>query len=255
MGRSVVIYGDGSSIPNPGPGGWAIHIIEGADRQEFCGGSAKSTNNRMELTAMCEALRWALGNLGRGDRVEIRMDSQLALNSAFEWLEGWKKRNWRKASGEPILNPDLVTAIDQALTEIRRKGIVAHGTWVKGHASEPGNERVDELAGLEAKAWAAGKGVQFRKLNDALAHAAAPAPSPDPAPVESRIALIRIGRDLPHPHSGWSNALIVAEEVENGMWKLNQPVDTPLFHPDWIAEVHPLHDALIKASIPAGPEI
>lgn len=168
MSRSIIIYGDGSCLGNPGPGGWAIHVIDGSEHHDFCGGEAHSTNNRMELVAMCRALEWSRTNLGRDDAVEIFLDNRNALQSTFEWLEGWKRKGWKKADGKPIANLDIIQDIDANLLALRQSGIRLKGTWVKGHSNIAGNEHADGLAHGEASAWKAGNGSTFRKVDNGV---------------------------------------------------------------------------------------
>lgn len=133
----MIIHADGACKGNPGPGGWgAVLECDGAERELF-GGEAQTTNNRMELTAVIEAL----GALKRPSRVEIYTDSQYVQKGITEWLAGWKARGWKTASKEPVKNADLWRKLDEAARphEIR-------WVWVRGHAGHAGNERADALA-------------------------------------------------------------------------------------------------------------
>jgi len=133
----IHIYTDGACKGNPGPGGWgAILEVDGTER-EMCGGEAVTTNNRMELTAVIEAL----AALKRPCRVVLHTDSQYVMKGITEWIHNWKKRGWRTAAKEPVKNVDLWKKLDEAVGahEIEWK-------WVKGHAGHEGNERADALA-------------------------------------------------------------------------------------------------------------
>ncbi len=133
------IYTDGGCDPNPGPGGWAYLLIhpDSHTGREGSGGDPATTNNRMELTAVIEALK----ALTEPCAVDLYTDSQYVRRGITEWIEGWVKRNWRKSDGEPVLNAELWQVLC-ALTQEHQ--VTWH--WVRGHAGDPYNERVDRLA-------------------------------------------------------------------------------------------------------------
>jgi ribonuclease HI len=133
----VKIYTDGACSGNPGPGGWGAILIYGDTRREISGGEAHTTNNRMELLAAIEALE----ALKRPCRVDVFTDSQYLRQGVTTWIHGWKARGWRTADKKPVKNEDLWRRIDEART---RHAVAWH--WVKGHASDPLNNRVDALA-------------------------------------------------------------------------------------------------------------
>lgn len=133
----VTIYTDGACKGNPGPGGWGALLIAGTAKKELCGGESSTTNNRMELTAVIEAL----GALNRACKVALYTDSKYVMDGLNEWLPNWKKRGWKTADKKPVKNQDLWQALDAA---VARHTIEWH--WVKGHAGHPGNERADQLA-------------------------------------------------------------------------------------------------------------
>ncbi len=134
---TIHIYTDGACKGNPGPGGWgAILEVDGKEREMF-GGESLTTNNRMELTAVIEAL----GALKRPCRVILHTDSQYVQKGITEWINGWKARGWRTAAKEPVKNSDLWKKLDEV---VRSHDI--DWVWVKGHAGHEGNERADALA-------------------------------------------------------------------------------------------------------------
>ncbi len=138
----VVIYTDGGCEPNPGPGGWgAILSTTRADgspyEREISGGDPDTTNNRMELTAALEALR----TLKQPCQITLHTDSEYLKKGITEWLKGWIKNGWRTASKTPVKNQDLWQALH---AETQRHSLT--WKWVKGHAGNPYNERVDQLA-------------------------------------------------------------------------------------------------------------
>jgi ribonuclease HI len=139
----VSIYTDGACSGNPGPGGWGAVLLWGGRELEISGGEPHTTNNRMEMKAVTEAL----SRLKRPCRVTIYSDSALIVN-AFQqgWIDGWKRRGWKKADKKPVEN-------EQLWKEMLRAMEPHEVNWVKvkGHAGIPLNERVDKLA-VEAAA-------------------------------------------------------------------------------------------------------
>jgi ribonuclease HI len=133
----IEIYTDGACKGNPGAGGWGALLIMGQHEKELCGGEPDTTNNRMELTAVIEALN----ALTRPCEVILHTDSQYVQKGITEWIHNWKLRGWRTAAKAPVKNADLWQALDAAQT--RHK---IDWRWVKGHAGHDGNERADQLA-------------------------------------------------------------------------------------------------------------
>jgi ribonuclease HI len=133
----VEIFTDGACRGNPGPGGWAALLVAGKERKEVCGAEINTTNNRMELTAVIEAL----GALKRRCAVKLYTDSKYVLQGCTEWLPGWKARGWRTAAREPVKNQDLWEQLDAAAAA---QNIEWH--WVRGHSGHDGNEYADQLA-------------------------------------------------------------------------------------------------------------
>jgi ribonuclease HI len=138
----VTIYTDGACDPNPGPGGWAALLRFGNQEKVLTGSAPATTNNRMELTAALQSLQ----ALKRACRVDFYTDSEYLRRGITEWLPAWRARNWRRKSGA-LANVDLWQALDAA---IQQHQIKWH--WVRGHAGEPDNERVDRLAAQAIRA-------------------------------------------------------------------------------------------------------
>jgi len=134
--RAVTIYTDGSCQGNPGPGGWGAILRYGRREREISGGEKDTTNNRMELHAALEALR----ALTESCRVVLYTDSEYLKKGITLWMPNWKRRNWRRKGGK-LANVDLWMKLDE---EIARHEV--HWRWVKGHAGNTLNERVDQLA-------------------------------------------------------------------------------------------------------------
>ncbi|XAH21736.1 ribonuclease HI [Xylophilus sp. GW821-FHT01B05] len=137
----VDIYTDGACKGNPGPGGWGALLKSGMTERELFGGERSTTNNRMEMTAVVEAL----AALKRPCDVTLYIDSQYVLKGITEWIHGWKARGWRTASKEPVKNVDLWQRIDAL---VQTSGHKIEWRWVRGHNGDPGNERADALANL-----------------------------------------------------------------------------------------------------------
>ena len=135
----VVIYTDGACKGNPGPGGWGAVLSSGKSEKELFGGELDTTNNKMELLAVIEAL----SALKRPCEVALYLDSQYVRKGITEWIHGWKKKNWRTAGGDPVKNVELWKRLDEL---VANAGHQIEWHWVKGHAGDPGNERADGLA-------------------------------------------------------------------------------------------------------------
>ncbi len=133
----VLVWTDGACSGNPGPGGWAVLLRSGDRERELSGGEALTTNNRMELRAAIEALR----ALRRPARVVLTTDSEYVRLGITEWLPTWRARGWRTASGSAVRNRELWEELHRALEPHD-----VQWRWVRGHAGDPENERVDALA-------------------------------------------------------------------------------------------------------------
>jgi len=141
----VKIWTDGACKGNPGIGGWGALLQYGEHQKEIYGGEKETTNNRMELQAVIEALT----QLKRSCQVYLHTDSQYVQKGMTEWLANWKARGWRTAGKRPVKNADLWQKLD-----ILSKQHDLTWKWVRGHAGDPGNERADTLAnkGVESVA-------------------------------------------------------------------------------------------------------
>lgn len=137
--KHVVVYTDGACSGNPGPGGWAAILRYGDKHRELAGGFRRTTNNRMELTAVIEAL----DVLKESCVVEVFSDSKYVVDAMEQgWAERWRANNWRRGKkGDKAVNPDLW---ERLLNAAARHQVTF--TWVKGHDTDPDNIRCDELA-------------------------------------------------------------------------------------------------------------
>jgi ribonuclease HI len=135
----VEIYTDGACKGNPGPGGWGALLRSGSSEKELFGGELNTTNNRMEMMAVIQAL----SALKRPCQVLLHLDSEYVRKGVTEWMKNWKARGWRTADKKPVKNEDLWRQMDELLASC---GHQIEWRWVKGHAGNPGNERADSLA-------------------------------------------------------------------------------------------------------------
>ena len=139
MTTKVEIWTDGACKGNPGTGGWGVLMRSGRHEKTMHGGEKNTTNNRMELQAVIQALK----SLKRPCHVVLHTDSQYVQKGMTEWIVGWKARQWRTAAKQPVKNADLWQQLDEVAA--------AHTIdwrWVRGHDGDPGNERADALANL-----------------------------------------------------------------------------------------------------------
>ena len=133
----VEIATDGACKGNPGPGGWGALIRMGAHEKELSGGEPLTTNNRMELLAAIRSLQ----ALTRPCRVSLSTDSNYVRDGITKWIHGWRKNGWRTAAKQPVKNDELWRELLAA-----SEPHIVEWKWVKGHAGDPDNERVDRLA-------------------------------------------------------------------------------------------------------------
>ncbi|MGH8692263.1 MAG: ribonuclease HI [Burkholderiales bacterium] len=133
----VEIYSDGACRYNPGPGGWGAVLRFNSEERKISGGERATTNNRMELTAVIEALK----ALKRPSRVRLYTDSTYVMHGITTWIHDWKRRNWRTADKKPVKNVDLWMTLDQAAAKHK-----IEWRWVRGHAGNADNEEADRLA-------------------------------------------------------------------------------------------------------------
>lgn len=173
---TIIAAADGSALGNPGPAGWAWYIDESSWR---AGGWDHGTNNMGELTAVLNLLE-STRHIAE-EPLKILCDSQYVINSVTKWMPGWKKKGWKKKDGKPVLNVDIMKALDREMA-----GRTVEFEWVKGHAGHELNEAADDRARAMATAFQAGDaqadmpvGPGFRNSDGSVQ--AAPAPTTAPA--------------------------------------------------------------------------
>ena len=137
--KDVIIYTDGACRGNPGPGGWGALIKFDIAQKEIFGGQNNTTNNQMELSAAIEGL----STLKEPCNVELFTDSRYVMDGITQWIQNWKKNNWKTSSKKEVKNKELWQKLDQLMTYHQVKW-----RWVKGHSGDPGNETADLLANM-----------------------------------------------------------------------------------------------------------
>lgn len=151
MDKTIRIYTDGACSGNPGPGGWATVWCDGDALKDHRGGEPQTTNNRMELLAVLEALRW-ICKQGKSKLVayEIYSDSAYVVNAITKcWLQNWRMHKWKTSSGDEVKNKEIWQQMDKLLSKVRT-GYQVSFHEVKGHAGDPMNEYADKIAKSEA---------------------------------------------------------------------------------------------------------
>ena len=184
--QEIIAAADGSALGNPGPAGWAWYID---DDHWASGGWAHGTNNMGELKAVLDLFE---ATASRPEaKLRVYCDSQYVINSLTKWMPGWKKKGWKKSDGKPVLNRDLLEALDQALT-----GRDYEFIWVKGHAGHELNEKADSLANGAARAYQEGRepahgpgfGASAEPATAAVEEPIVNTPAAEPALTESALS-------------------------------------------------------------------
>lgn len=219
--QEIIAAADGSALGNPGPAGWAWYID---DDHWASGGWAHGTNNMGELKAVLDLFE---ATASRPEaKLRVYCDSQYVINSLTKWMPGWKKKGWKKSDGKPVLNRDLLEALDQALT-----GRDYEFIWVKGHAGHELNEKADSLANGAARAYQEGRepahgpgfGASAEPATAAVEPAVVEAPivnAPSAEPALLDVALPEVALSEPAPSESSADAHLpvqefTAAEIEN----------------------------------------
>ena len=143
--KNVIIYTDGACAGNPGSGGWAAILKYGNIEKEIYGGNSETTNNRMELTAVIEALK----TIKEPCNIQLYSDSKYVIDSLNRgWVKSWSKNGWKKTNKRPVLNADLWAELLEAA-----KNHCVYYNWIKGHSFNEYNNRCDEIAVRESKKY------------------------------------------------------------------------------------------------------
>ena len=209
---TITAAADGSALGNPGPNGWAWYID---DENWAADGSPHGTNNQGELQAVLELLR---ATAGANESLLIMCDSKYVIDSITKWMPGWKRRGWRKADGGPVLNRDLMEALDEAMQDRDVKF-----AWVKGHAGHDLNEAADERANAAAKAYQQkrepnrGPGYNLGAVTDTATGSVAETTKSAPEPVartERAPASRSEGSDNPAAQPLWAEASSLFDDLD-----------------------------------------
>ena len=242
---TIIAAADGSALGNPGPAGWGWYVD---DDHWAAGGWPMGTNNMGELMAVLDLLRQTAAV---DEDLLVYCDSTYVINSLTKWLGGWKRRGWKKSDGQPVLNVDLMKALDVAL-----QGRRIHFEWVKGHAGHELNEQADRLATAAAAAYQAGRKPDGGPGYSSQVGAGRPVGTSAPlAPPINQIAgtgtqrsgqtasASRAGRPAPRPEPdlfATVDAVSDTEQVialERALHADGPPADqaarASLLHPDW----------------------
>ncbi|MCS6711421.1 ribonuclease HI family protein [Brachybacterium sp. EF45031] len=182
---TITAAADGSALGNPGPAGWAWYIDDDTWR---AGGWPHGTNNMGELKAVLDLLEATA--VDADQHLRILCDSQYVINSVTRWMPGWKRKGWRKKDGKPVLNVDLLKAIDAALA-----GRSVEFEWVRGHAGHRMNEAADERARAVATAYQKGTAPQVGPGYRGGPAPTAPTPAPSAATAGEGDLLSLLGDD------------------------------------------------------------
>lgn len=203
---TLIAAADGSALGNPGPAGWAWYIDEHTWR---AGGWAHGTNNMGELTAVLDLLR-ATHHVA-DEPLTVLCDSQYVINSVTKWLPGWKKKGWKKRDGKPVLNVDIMKALDRELAGRR-----VSFEWVKGHAGHELNEAADQRARAMASAYRAGQAPQQLPTGPGFRDAAGPEQAGQPVQPDLPFELVPEREDHIEPagdRGGRGRALLERESA------------------------------------------
>lgn len=142
---TTIIYTDGSSRGNPGPGGWGTIVAWGNNVKELGGGEKHTTNNRMELFAAIEGLSFIHAR-GVEGAIDVRADSSYVINGITKWVKGWEKNGWINSKKEEVVNRDLWVLLRDVVSDLKTRGCKISWTYTPGHSGIPGNERADIIA-------------------------------------------------------------------------------------------------------------
>lgn len=213
---TLIAAADGSALGNPGPAGWAWYIDP--DRWAS-GGWPKGTNNQGELTAVLDLLR---STAGIEDDLLIYCDSMYVINSLTKWLPGWKRKGWRKGDGKPVLNVEIMKALDKALCGRR-----VRFEWVKGHSGHPLNEEADRLAHAAAIAFSQGREPD---AGPGLGEKLAPTPAVLDEPEDLFSAMADLLVDEP---SDVDRVIALERSLLSDEVRADPSSVAALLHPDW----------------------
>ena len=216
---TITAAADGSALGNPGPAGWGWY----ADEEHWvCGGWPNGSNNMGELMAVLDLLQQTAH---LDEDLHVICDSTYVINSVTKWMKGWKRKGWKKGDGKPVLNVELMKALDEAM-EGRRVTF----EWVKGHAGHHLNEQADRLANAAATAWKAGSapapGPGFS--GSRVAH-----PAAAPGQVEEEPDLFASFDDVVAPETDEEAVVALERSLLSEDVRADPVAVAALLHPQW----------------------
>ena len=238
---TIVAAADGSALGNPGPAGWAWYVDEGCWAS---GGWPRGTNNMGELMAVLDLLQQTAG---AGDDLLVYCDSTYVINTVTQWMAGWKRRGWRKKDGKPVLNVELVRALDEAMS-----GRQVRFEWVKGHAGHPLNEAADKRAVAASTAFR--DGLQ-PDPGPGFAGGSARHPDVVPGQTDAEEDLFSVGES--EPESDVEQVMAAERALLSDAVRSDPAALAALLDPEWtevgVAGRARARDEVLAAAAPLGP--
>lgn len=216
---TIIAAADGSALGNPGPAGWGWYVD---DAHWACGGWALGTNNMGELMAVLDLLQQTAH---LPDDLHVICDSTYVINSVTKWMPGWKRRGWKKGDGKPVLNVELMKALDEAMTGRR-----VSFEWVKGHTGHVLNEHADRLANAAAVAWKEGGPPA---PGPGFAGAAVSHPSAAPGQVEPEPDLFSAFLEADHVPTPEEQVVALERSLLTDQVRADRAAVAALLHPQW----------------------
>jgi len=218
---TLIAAADGSALGNPGPAGWAWYID---DNRWASGGWPHGTNNMGELTAVLDLLHQTAEV---ADELLVYCDSRYVINSITTWMPGWKRKGWRKGDGSPVLNVEIMKALDTAM-----RGRRVRFEWVKGHAGHPLNEAADRLANAAAVAFSQGRAADPGPGFGGPIHSAAPAARPVSVEPDDLFTILD-DRDRPGSPTDEERVVALERSLLTEQVRADRAAVAALLHPAW----------------------
>ncbi|WP_353953383.1 RNase H family protein [Knoellia sp. S7-12] len=261
---TIIAAADGSALGNPGPAGWGWYAD---DEHWACGGWPHGTNNQGELTAVLDLLEQTADV---DDELVIFCDSTYVIKSITQWMPGWKRKGWKKGDGKPVMNVEIMQALDRAMT-----GRNVRFEWIKGHSGHPLNEEADRLANGAATAYQKGRvpdaGPGWAGRGAAAPERSDPAAAPSAAPPTAEPDLFTELIDAPVLTDEEQVVALERQLLEDDT-RSDSAAVAALLHPQWteigrsgrlwareeiLDEIGPLGEPVsldVLACMPAGPD-
>lgn len=214
---TIIAAADGSALGNPGPAGWAWYVD---DERWASGGWPHGTNNMGELTAVLDLLQQTAGI---DDELVIICDSTYVINTVTKWMSNWKRKGWRKGDGQPVMNLEIVQALDAAMQDR-----TVRFEWVKGHTGHPLNEAADLRANAAAQAMKLGQPVD---AGPGFPSGGGRPPRPSERPSVDELDLFSSAEDL---MSDEDQVIALEKSFLTDEVRADPATVAALLHPDWV---------------------